>query len=460
MKSWIWALGLVASSALAAVPFPPPEVEKLPNGLQVAWFVSDKVPVVDLGLVVESGSRWDPPGKSGTAEILSSLLERGFDGKDATEVARQIENLGASRYSSADDDIMSIGLHGLASDAEKLMTYLFGMIRRPTLTREDFDREKSRMIDRWSHLGDSVESLAGFTLGRLTAEGTPYARGSFLSLRELKAIRYEDVRDFYQSHFVPSRSILLVVGRVDLPRMRALVRQGLESWKDVAAPPVLPKITSPRSEPGAVWLIDRPGATQAQVRMGFTVPVLRGPDRFPLALANSALGEMFQSRLNRELRDQQGLTYGASSSLAYDKDLGRLFIGTSTQNAKVAEVLLRTRRILADLKKNGITAEELSTAKEYLSGSFPLGLATLGSVAARWVNSKVYGLPEDDLSLYLSRLNAVTLSDANRSVRKVFPASGWSTVIAGDRKALEPILKKAGIKNLRFRTAKDLLGQP
>jgi zinc protease len=214
-RLWIAAgLGLFASTTAFAQDaparkwmkdfrLPVPARETLPNGLDVAWFVSDRVPLVDFAVLVKSGTRDDAQGKSGTAEMVSAMLDRGAGGKSAEQIARSIEKLGASRYVTANDDTFSIGVHGLSDDSETLLGILSDIVIRPDFPQAEFDKERSRMLARWEHIGDYGQTLASLAFHRIVASGSTYARGSLASIKEFEKVVRDDVVTFHKSQFTP-----------------------------------------------------------------------------------------------------------------------------------------------------------------------------------------------------------------------------------------------------------------
>ncbi len=445
--------------AMAAVEFklPKPELETLPNGLEIVWFVDQSLPVVDLMLLVKSGYRDDPQGKSGTAELVSKLLDRGAGGLSAAQLSEAVERLGASRYSSTDDDTFSVGMHGLAQDAEELLGLLAKIVLKPAFSADEFSREKARLLDRWNHLGDYGETLASIAYHRILASATDYARGSFHSVREFQAVKREDVQAYHQRHFTPKNSVLLVVGKVDRSKFRKELIDVFGSWQGEVPKrdwkPFVEKRIKARQ--GSVVLVGRKGLTQAQVRMGFRGPSLHSPEHYDLAVANALLGEYFHSRLNTIIRDKLGLTYGIGSSFSYSRDFSKFTVSAATANQSVGQLIQKAKEILAEIKSGKISQEEVITAKEYLIGGFPLSLATLQHVASRWVSGYVYGLGTDYLDAYVPKVSVVTQESVLKAVAKHLRLEELVVVVAGDPAEVGKSLGKSGLPFTRV-SVKDL----
>lgn len=448
--------------AATEIKLPLPVTETLPNGMQLVWFVNDNLPVVDLELVLASGERDDPAGKTGTSALVAETLERGAGGMNARQIARAIERLGASHYVSADDDTFSVGMHGLAPDAPTLLDLLGKLVLKPEFPPAEVAREHARLLDRWSHVSDYSDSLATLLYERVISAGTTYGRGGFLSPGEFNHVTRKDVEEYYRRNFTPHNAILVIVGRVDQPQLRSKIETIFGSWRGAApvhryvkfADRRLPNATLLRRRRGhsrpPVLVVDRPDLTQAQIRMGFDAPLIQDPRHYALTLANAMLGEYFNSRLNALIRDKLGLTYGIESSYTYDKDLGTFTVSTATGTETVGQLIQRTFTVLTNFRSGPIPDDEVKMAKDYLIGSFPLRTDTLEAVATGWLTARLFGLPSDYLNQFVSRISAVTPAEVLSAVKQTFDVDHMTVVVAGEAAGIERSLKDAGIPSRRI----------
>lgn len=455
--------GAMSPFVEADTQLPVPEIETLSNGLQVAWFLNDKLPVVDIALTIKSGYRDDQAGKSGTAALLSAVLDRGAAGMSAQQIAHSIEVLGASRYLSAEDDTFNAGVHGLAPDATTLIDLLSKIVLHPNFDSVEVKREHERLVDRWKHLGDYSESLATLTYQRVLAAGSSYGRGSFLSVGEFNHVTRDDLMTYYKRNFTPKNAVLMIVGRVNQPEFRKLVEdkfgnpevwQGnapARNWKPFADRRL------PKPSKGSVIVVDRPDLTQAQIQIGFKAPLIQSPDHYSLVVANALLGEYFDSRLNSLIRDQLGLTYSIASSFSYSRDFASLTISTATRTESTGELIAKTFDVLRGMKKGPIPDTEVRMAKEYLIGGFPLQTSTLGAVASRWLAGFVFDLGPNYLNEYGPKVNAIQAKDVARVVAKDFDIDHAVVVIAGNAKEIEKSLKAAKIHVIKRVTLQELM---
>jgi zinc protease len=451
----------VANASIVPSTFklPEPEVEKLSNGMTIAWFVDDKLPVVDFGLLVQTGTRNDPMGKSGTAELTARMLERGAHGISASEFANRVESLGASGFATADEEGISMGVHGLSQDSDILLETLGWMAREPNFLPTEFRREKDRLAEGWRHLTDSAESVSGYVFGKAILGNTPYARGSLENLKNLSKVKLRDVQEFHRLNFVPSNSILLVVGRVDREQVKTRINSLFGNWKGA-----LPKKKSFsvknlkfQTKKGEVLVVDMPGLPQAQIRLGFRVPGIRSPKRYAFSVGNALLGEYFNSRLNLIVRDRLGLAYGIHSSPTYFKDFAFFAISSATATRNTGRLIEETIHQLRLMKAADILKEEVDTAKDYLIGGFPLGVSTLSAIANRWMTGYSLQLGPEYLNEFMPKIASVSRENVVQAIDEAFQLDQLVVVVAGDAKAIEKSLKEKGFKRIRRIPAKTLL---
>lgn len=446
------------SFAQVTIKLPVPQLETLPNGLQIAWFLSDSLPVIDLALLVKSGFRDDPIGKTGTAELLAQSLDRGAGGMTAQDIAQQIESLGASRYFSAEEDTFSLGMHGLAPDAPVLLGLMAKLALKPDFPEAEVKREHARLLDRWTHIGDYAESLAGIAYRRILSSGTSYGRGNFYSVAEFKKVSREDVLEFHKKHFKPKNAILMVVGRVDQKKFREQIVETFGGWTGEAPLRDWKNFHDQRlpRKKGEIIVVHRPGLTQAQVRIGMRAPLIQAPEHYSLSVANAMLGEYFNSRLNSLVRDKLGLTYGIGSGFSYSKDFASFTISSATRNEAVGQLVKKSIEVVREMKRGPIPAAETQMAKEYLVGGFPLSTSTLGAVAARWLGGYIFELGPDYLNEFVPKVEKVSSADISAALGKYFDLDQLVIVVAGDAPAIEKSLAAAGFHQVRRFSEKDL----
>ena len=431
---------------------PEPEIEKLQNGLEIAWFVDSRLPVLDLVLLVKSGYRDDPQGKSGLAQLMATTLDQGAGSASSSEFARAIESLGASRFVSSDEETIVAGIHGLSLDSDRLLQLFSDLLLRPKFESDAFEREKARLIEARETLKDHAGALAGVALHRALGSGTPYARGPIYSARELKKVLRKDVVQYHQVHFVPSNAILMVVGSVDRVAMRKKIVEAFGTWKGKAPTRKTFRPKYARFEMGTndLILVDRPGLTQAQVRVAFSVAGVKSKDHHAQTVVNALLGEYFNSRLNARIRDELGLTYAVGSEVSHARDFSAVTISSATRNDAVGALLHEVRATLKGLVDRPVDQAELETAREYMIGGFPLSNATVSGVATRWLAGRVLDQGPDFLNSFLPSVQKVTLEQIARVSRKEFNPKRPVVVVVGDAARITETLRQTGFKKIKI----------
>lgn len=451
----LWSWSMVAVQAAPVQPL----VETLPSGARIVWFESPRLPVFDLVYVSSIGSKADPAGRSGILEMLGATMPRGAAGRNAQDLARSLERLGSGLDFRVGEDFTTVGVHGLSEDWEPIATTWADVILRPDFAANEVSREKSRLLERWSHLPDQTESLAAVAFVRLLMRGTPYGRGNLLSRAEIQAIGIDDLKAAHTLFRDPHHALILVVGSVPHGPVKAWLSERFGGA--VSAPSAVPAVEYtdrrlPEPKAGDVILIHRPKTNQSQVRIGYSAPPPGHADHAAFQVLCAALGEHFGSRLNRVVRDELGLTYSISSNILSLRERTFMAVSASTHNPQVGELLKQTRRLLEETAQSGITEEELSIAQSYLAGSFPLSVSTLTAFASRWVGAYLFGLGEHHLDGVVSRIQGVTLAQVNQVARTWLKGSGW-WVVAGDSNAVSPVLQAAGFQSVKPVKVADLL---
>jgi predicted Zn-dependent peptidase len=261
----------------------------------------------------------------------------------------------------------------------------------------------------------------------------------------IKAFSTADLTSFYRDTFRPDNATLVVVGDITPDRVLPLLEKSFGAWK--AAPPSAAPMTMPAAPQPArrqIYLVDKPGAPQTQIRIG-TIGVARStPDFFPIQVLNTVLGGSFSSRLNLNLREKRGYTYGASSGFDMRLTPGPFSAQAGVQTDKTSESLTEFFNELNGILKT-VPADELARAKNYVSLRFPSSFETTGDIARRLEDAIVYRLPDDYYSRYVQNIEAVTAADVQRVAQKYIQPDRLAVVVVGDSKVIEPGIRKLNL---------------
>jgi zinc protease len=391
----------------------------LENGLSVLLMEYRKVPVVHFRMVFRGGSAQDPEGLEGTAQMTATLMRQGTDSRSAGDIARAIDFIGGSLSVNAGQDYCAAVAEALAKDADTCLALFTDILLHPSFPKEELERERKQGLAALDAVKEEPRALTSLVFNRTVYGTHPYGRQRGGTRQSLDALDRRDLQEFYRRVIVPRNAILVVAGDFQTQEMLGRIQQAFGAWTGdaadttIAAPPV--PLTG-----RSVVLIDKPDATQAQIRIGNTGIDIRHPDYMPVMIANTIFGEGFTSRLVEELRVKRSLTYGAGSGFATGLAGGSFSIGTFTKNATLGEAVDVVLAEVQKFRKSGATADELKKAKNYMAGEFARSLQSPGALAARLTDIELYRFPQDYLTRYIERLRAVSADDVKRAVQKHF----------------------------------------
>ena len=437
----VWAVGAQAQK----INLPPVTRTTLPNGARVVLMEYHRAPSIVLTAQFAGGSIYDPAEKTGVADLTTTLMRKGTETRTALQLAEQIDTLGGSLSAGAGDDRVSVTLDVLSKDTDAGMNLFADVIRHPTLPEDELTRERQLEISSLQALGESPGAIASRVANEIVYAGHPYGRES--TITSLKNITREDLRAFYDQIFRPNRMILVAVGDFKSSDMLAKLTARFGDWK--ADAPALPTVAPFTSSPRKVVLVDKPDATQTQVRWIRAGFPRRSPDFFAAQLAQSALGGGFTSRLINEIRVNRSLTYGISSFFAPQLLGGDFEVSTFTKIETTKALLDATTAVLQQAADKGLTAAEIQKAKSYLSGQFAIEAQSPESLAGQLANIAFYGLPADYLQTYLLRLRAVPLADVNRVARAYFGPQSMSLILVAPAAKVKSQLSNLGNVDIR-----------
>jgi zinc protease len=438
-----------------------PQIQKrqLANALPV-WIVElHKVPVAQVNLVVLSGTAQDPAGKYGIASLTSAMLVEGAGSRAALEIADAVDYLGADLGAASTSDATMVRLHVPVARLGEALPIMADVALRPTFPKEELERQRQQRLTNIIQARDDPATIASVGFSRLLyGRGHRYGTPAFGTAETLKAFTTDDLRAFYTSTFRPENAALLAVGDVTPDSLMPLLESSFGGWKPAssgAAAEKLPAVEQPSAR--EVYLIEKPGAPQTQIRIGWIGVPRSTPDYFPVVVMNTLLGGSFSSRLNMNLREKHGYTYGASSSFDMRMSAGPFSAGAGVQTDKTGEALKEFFNELNAMGK-AVPAEELARAKNYVALRFPNGFETTGDVSRRLEDAIVYKLPDDYFSKYVQNIQAVTSADVERVAQKYIQPSRFIVTVVGDRQQIEPQIRPLNLGNLKVVPIDEVFG--
>ena len=446
-------------------PGPPPALRlpaiqrlKLSNGVPVILVERHKVPLVEALVVFRGGASADPQDRPGLTNLTASLLERGAGSRSALEISDVADYLGANLSAGAGWDSTTVGINVPSARLEAGLALLSDLVLHPTFPAQEVERVRSELLTEILQWRDDPEQIASAAFSKAVFSGHPYSRDLQGNASSVQAITREEIRRFHAEHYVPGSAAIVVAGDAAAGTLLPLLETAFGKWNPgtgAAAPSVAParQISKRR-----VVLVDKPDAPQSQIVIGRVGPARSTPDFFPLVVTNTILGGSFTSRLNHNLRETKGYTYGASSQFDFRLSTGPFLAAAAVQTDKTGAALAEFFKELEAIRSE-VPADELARAKNYTARRFPAAFETSGQLAGRVRDQFVYGLPDDYFNTYVSRIEAVTAADAQRVARAWIDPSAMVVVIVGDRKKIEPEVRALRLGPVEVRSIDDVLGR-
>jgi len=433
--------------SVAPKPGPPPAL-KLPaiqkrtlsNGLPV-WIVElHKVPVAHVTLAVKAGAGSDPRGKYGIANLTAEMLDEGAGSRDALQLADAVDYLGANLSTSSTSDASYVDLQVPVARLGDALPIMADVALRPTFPEDELKRVREDLLTSIVQAEDDPATLVQFAFPRIVfGPQHRYGTMAFGTSATLKGFTVADLKQFHATHYVPAASLLIVTGDVTPETALARLEPVFGAWKGAAvqttAVPAAAQLTSRQ-----IYIVDKPGAAQSQIRIGWVGVPRSTPDYFALRVMNTILGEAFTSRLNQNLREEHGYAYGASSRFDMRGSAGPFYAAAGVQTDKTSESLTEFFKELDGIRK-AVPADEVEKAKNYLALLMPRNFETTGSLANSLAQMFVYNLPADYYATYTQRIRAVTPADVQRVAEKYIQPDKFAIVVVGDRKVIEPAIK-------------------
>lgn len=421
-----------------------PRVERrtLSNGLTVLIVEHKELPVVSMNLVVKSGSEADSPKLSGLASLTADLLDEGTRTRNALQISDALASIGAQLGTNADFDSSGTSLRTLTRHLDRALDIYTDVLLNPAFPETDFKRLRDSRLTALRQRRDDANQIAGEVYPKIIyGENHPYGRSSFGTEDSLKAVTQTDARRYYETFYRPNNSTLIVVGDVTSATLLPKLEKAFAKWERAEVPNT--SVTAPQARDKAtIYLVDRPGAAQSVISIGQVGVERTTPDYFPLLVLNTMLGGQFVSRVNLNLREDKGYTYGARTSFDYRRGAGPFAASAGVQTAVTKEAVQEFMKELRGVRGEiPVTAQELEYNKQAIIRGFPRSFETPDQIATRLAQVALYGLPDEYYNSYIERVKAVSLDDVKRVANKYLEPSRMAILVVGDRKQIEPGLR-------------------
>jgi predicted Zn-dependent peptidase len=432
---------LACSAAAQTLHMPPHEKYVLKNGLTVLLLEKHGVPIVNLYALVKTGSAADPAGEEGLASVTAGLLRKGTKARTAQQFAADLDYIGGSFDAEAGADFSSVSTEFLTKDLARGMELFSDSLLHPTFPQPEVEKLLAQAVDGVRGAKDDPQQVLGLYYYGYLFGTHPYGRPAGGDEVSLQRIKRDAVVKFYEMNYAPGNTLLGVAGEFNGAEMRKKLEEVFGGWAThTAGTPSIPATGPVKAK--RLLLVDKPDASQTYFALGNVGIARNDPDRVAIRVVNTIFGGRFTSELNEALRVESGYTYGASSFFDARKAPGPFGIFSFTKNETTTPALDLAVQVLQKLHKQGVTDEQLKSAKSYIKGQFPPSIETSRQLAQIIATHEFYGLGDDEINQLEARVDAVTPEMAKQVIHKHFPSDNLVFVLIGKASAIGAAVDK------------------
>lgn len=426
-----------------------PEIRKhsRSNGLRVWTAEHREVPLVSFLVLLPVGSSWDPPERPGVAALTGDLLDEGSGSLNALEVHEALARIGAQLETEVGSDATLLELTLLERHAARGLELLSDMVLQPRLEQRDFDRVRDLRLNRLVQLRDTPSAVADRVFAELLFKGHPYGHLPIGTEGSLRGMTLREVTAFHARAYRPAATTIVAVGDGSHEQLASLVVAAFDKWTspEAAGGPAPGAAGVAAAPPAAarVAVVNRAAAAQSELRIGHIGPPRATPDYHALLVLNMVLGGQFVSRINMNLREDKGYTYGARTSFDFRRAPGPFVLQASVQSDATADAV---REAIGELRairgERPVTREELETGRAALTRGYPRNFETADQIGRAAVQLALYDLPEDYFTTFVPKVLSLTADDITRAAATHLDPSRLLTVVVGDREKIGPSLHR------------------
>lgn len=439
-----------APAAARAYQPPVPQTFKLANGLTVILNERSNLPIVNAALVFRTGSDANPTDKPGLANFTVAMLDEGTKSRNSLQLADDIAQLGAMLATSSAMDNSTAVVSVLKRNVPAAMRLLADVVLNPTFPADEVERQRGQRLSQLIEERQQPGVVAAKAMAAaLYGPRHPYGYSELGTEAATRAMSRDDMLAFWKSNFVPNNAALVVAGAISAAELRALAEENFGKWQP--GQPRAAALGTPETTRAQLVLVDMPGAAQTMLRIGNVGVPRSTPDYAALEVMNTALGGLFSSRINMNLREEHGYTYGAGSVFRYRRSNGPFFVYTSVRTDVTGPAVQEIFKEIDRMVAVPLTADELALSKDSLVRSLPGQFETSGQAIGSFADTYVYGLGLDYFAKLPQRINAVDAAAVQDVAKRYLVPSRMVTVAVGDRAKIESQLQAAGLKTIERR---------
>ncbi|HKN88160.1 MAG TPA: pitrilysin family protein [Nitrospiraceae bacterium] len=404
----------------------------MPNGLTVLVQEQHALPIVQIHALIKAGAAHDPSDKAGLANLVAGLLDEGTTTRSANQIGEQIEFVGGALQAKAGEDFTTASARVLKKDIELGFELLADILLHPAFAEHELERVRSQILGEIQSEKDDPGQVAGKAFKQVVFPSHPYRWPITGTEETLPKIKRADVVQFYTREYVPNQTILTIVGDITADQARTQLAKRFGAWKrgDSSARTLPPPH---QLEKSVVKLIEK-DLTQATILMGHVGISRTNPDYYAVTVMNYILGAGgFSSRLMDSIRDNQGLAYHVGSHFEANLMAGPFIISLQTRNEAANQAITGVVTELNRIREGPVSDQELSEAKSYLIGSFPLRVDTISKLADVLALVELYGLGLDYFSRYPKLIEQVTKEDVLRVAKQYLHPTRYALVVVANQ---------------------------
>jgi len=428
----------------------------LSNGLNVVLMEKHEVPLIQLNVITKMGSVNDPENKTGLAGLTMNMLTEGAAGKTSLEIADAIDFLGARISANAGAHSSGIYLHTPLSKFDEALKIMSDILLRPDFPQKELDRKKKDRLTSLMQMHDQPTAIATAAFNKILF-GKEHPYGRMASENEIKGFSVEDLKSFYKKYSTVNNSFVIVVGDIKKEELKKKLETVLGKWQkgDVKET----KIKEPAQVTNRiVYLIDKPGAAQSVINIGRIGTSRLTPDYNSVVVMNTLLGGSFTSRLNQNLREKHGYTYGASSRFMFRPSLGSFIAASSVQTDVTDKALTEFFNELNGIREP-LTDADLNRAKKLVALSYPGNFQSVSEIAEQLEEMFLYKLPSNYFGEFVSKILNVNGNEVTGAAKKYIVPDQMIVVVVGDKAKIEQGIKNLNLGELKNLSIEDVLGK-
>jgi len=423
---------------------------QLENGLNILLVERHNLPLIRVNLMINCGSKADPEGKKGLSNLFAMTVDEGAGKYNALELSSEFDLLGSDFDIHCTNDCIYFLSRSLKENLERTIELFSFVIQAPHLNDPDFQKEKSKVITRIMQTRDDPDEIASNAFEYLVHNReNPYAFPVIGKDKDVKNIDINDIKAFYNQYISPSDSYLMVVGDITARETEDLAKKYFLGWRGNHTDnnPSFKLTGSPEPQ---VYFIDKPGSLQTEIRIGHITEKRNNQNYFPRMLLNLVLGGQFSSRINLNLRENKGYTYGAFSNFNYFQNSGYFFVSTSVGMENTFNAVIEIRKEIEGIM-SGVTEEELLFAKTSLIRKFPSNFETNGQIASTLSRMVLYKLPENHFDNYMQVVHNIDIDQVNKAALDYIKPDKLITLLVGNKEdIISQFAGKSSLTELDF----------